>query len=939
MRKFGCGRCVLLLTTICLMGASTALAQTQTGTIAGTATDPNGEALAGVAVTLSGPSVMGTRTAITGASGSFRFPTLSPGEDYRLELVLDGFSTVTREGLRVLLGQNTSLAVTMELEAVTNEIVVQGQTPMVDLTSPTASTHFGTEMLENIPKGRDWEDVLLQTPGIVAEGDNSMFSSSRGGSVLVNEVAFDGVANTDPVFHTSRQTLINETLQEVQVVTGALPAEVGNVGGAYINVVTKSGGNEFHGEVAAYFNNESWQSDNLNDDLIDQGVTTTPTIVSYDDYAFNLGGPIVRDKVWFNVAYWKFDQTTTVNGFPPGFVNNNDTFFGKVTWQPSSNHSIFGMYNQTNQHVPWWHAGPLTAPEGNWDGAVNHELAKLQWTAVLSDNVFLETAFARSLTTDDQRPQDGATAPYLELASGYTWGSAWFYQYDEQARDQAKAALSLFKDDWAGSHEFKFGIEYQDNSFTIDEYQLQPVFLHLILAGDPFLVWMSNNPIGSETRTEVWNAFAQDTWRIGGSVTLNLGLRVNKSKAIYPAQSHDEVTYGDNVYFPAGSSEKSTPVDWTTFDPRLGINVALDDMGKSVLRLGLGRYHHQMAITYLMRGNPNFRTTSLHGWFDANGNFYADPEELFPAILYDGGSTVMDPDLQQPYTDEFTIGYVRELFTDFSITVNATWRKDNDLIEEVDSAIDDPDAWAPMNVADPGPDQIFGTGDDQTLTVFNRITPDPVTRLITNPERLEREYKGIEVVATKRVSNDWQALASIVWSDATGNLGTDWGGFEASGWSSSFVDPNSWVNRGGPTNLDSEWQFKVSGTYFAPLGFSFSGFYQYLTGIPLYRTYTVTVFQGTTTVAADPWDTWRLDGFSRLDLRAEKVFTFGSNLELGLIVDVFNVFNESGVTSENGFTGAYDPFTGAFTAGQGEFGRAMSVQAPRLIRLGARFRF
>ncbi len=939
MRELRSWRFGLLLITICLVGASPVLAQTQKGTIEGTVTDPNGEALPRATVTLSGSSVMGTKTAVTSANGSFRFPVLPPGDGYRVELVLGGFSTVTREGLRVSLGQTTNLAIAMELAAVQDEIVVSGETPMVDTTSPTVSTHFGTDMLENIPRGRAWEDVLMQTPGIVAEGDNSMFASSRGGSVLANETAFDGVSNTDPVFHTSRQTLINETVQEIQVVTGALPAEVGNVGGAYVNAVTKSGGNEFHGEVAAYFNNESWQSDNLNDDLIDQGVETTPTIVDYKDYAFNLGGPIVRDKLWFNVAYWKFDQTTTVNGFPPGFVNNNDTYFGKITWQPSASHSIFAMYNQTDQHVPWWQAGPFTAPEGNWDGTVNHELAKVQWNAVLSDSAFLETAVASSTTTDHQRPHDGATWPYLELTSGYTWGSAWFYQDDVQARDQAKVALSLFKDDWAGSHSFKFGIEYQDNSFEIDEYQLQPVFLHLMLAGDPFLVWMSNNPNGSETKTEVWNAFAQDTWRLNNSVTLNLGLRVNKSRAIYPAQSHAEVTYGPNVFFPAGSFEKSTPVDWTTFDPRLGAVIALDDQGKSVLRLGLARYHHQMAITYLMRGNPNFRTTSLHGWADTNGDSYADPDELFPAILFDGGNTVIDPDLDQPYTDEITIGYVRELFTDFSLTVSGTWRKDGNLIEEVDSSIDDPDSWAPMDVADPGPDQIFGTSDDQTLTVFNRISPDPIQLLITNPERLEREYKGIDVVATKRLSNNWQALASIVWSDATGNLGTDWGGFEASGWSSSFFDPNSWVNRGGPTNLDREWQFKVSGTYFAPLGFSFSGFYQYNTGIPLYRTYTVSVYQGTTTVVADPWDTWRLDKFSRLDLRAEKAFKFGQGMKFDLILDVFNVFNENSATARNGFTGAYDPFTGSFVAGQGEFERAMAGQAPRLIRLGARFRF
>ena len=125
---------------LCAMGAGPVVAQTQTGTINGTVEDPNGEALPGVTVTVSGPSVMGSKTVVSGPSGAFRVPALMPGDEYRVEIALDGFQTVIREGIRVSVGMTTTLSVVMNLAAVADEIVVSGSSPIVDITSPTAST-------------------------------------------------------------------------------------------------------------------------------------------------------------------------------------------------------------------------------------------------------------------------------------------------------------------------------------------------------------------------------------------------------------------------------------------------------------------------------------------------------------------------------------------------------------------------------------------------------------------------------------------------------------------------------------------------------------------------------------------------------------------------------------------------------------------------------
>jgi outer membrane receptor protein involved in Fe transport len=231
----------------------------------------------------------------------------------------------------------------------------------------------------------------------------------------------------------------------------------------------------------------------------------------------------------------------------------------------------------------------------------------------------------------------------------------------------------------------------------------------------------------------------------------------------------------------------------------------------------------------------------------------------------------------------------------------------------------------PMDIVDPGPDGIPGTGDDQTLTVFQQIADFASPQYIANVDLAKREYKGVELIANKRLSGKWQAMASLVWQDGTGTMGTDFN--NSKGWSYAFDDPNKLINVEGPLTLNREWQLKLMGTWLAPAGFFVSGYWSYQTGYPLFRFLPVALNQGTINVIADPKDTWLNDDLSRLDLRVEKVFSLGSRpTELGLILDVFNAFNESGVTARSGNT-------------SDGFNRPLAVQTPRTLRFGARVRF
>ena len=937
-----CLQRVLPIFVVLLVAALPALGQTQTGTINGSVRGPDGDALPGVTVTLTGSSAMRERVALTNPSGDFRFPSLLPGSGYRVAFGLDNFAGVVREGIRVSVGETTTLQIDMDLAEVAAEIVVTGETPMVDVTTATSSTHYGVELLENVPNRRDWSDAVLQTPGMVADTsgggrDSGQTFSSRGGSVVNNEIAYDGVANTNPVYHVGAQGLITETVAEVQIVNGALPAELGNVAGGYINVVTKSGGNEFQGEGAIYYQDEELQGDNLDQSNRDDGLDTAPAITKYDDFSFNLGGPVARDKAWFNVAYWLYNTAAAVSGFPFDNGSDGDYYFGKFTWQPTENNSLFALYNRSEVFTPYFGADEFQTPEATWQTPNTQELAKVHWTSVLSDSAFLDFDLATSQAHLPLDPQAGAGAAYTDIGTGIGSGGAVTYQDNNTERNQAKAAFSLFRDAQGGSHDFKFGVEWEESTFDWRTYLLSDVYLHQTFSGFPLLAIMSNLPVDALYQMDGLHAYAQDDWSVTDRVTLNLGVRLNTWDGVYPAQSGAGKMYGPNVNFPPVAIDDRTDISWSSFEPRLGINVALDDRGASALRFGLARYHHQLNISYFVLGNPNSLSISVHPWFDLDADLFADPFEIFaPVAVIAGGGSSVDPDLKQPYTDEITIGYERELFNDFSLTVNATYREDNDLIEDISNTPDE--LYLPTDVTDPGADQEFGTTDDKTLTLFNRLDPSPVTKTITNPEGLERDYRGVELIATKRLSNDWQMLASVVWQQAEGTISNNFA--SSTGWTFGFDDPNGRINFDGPLGLSREWQFKALGTYMLPLGFSVSGYYQHLSGAPLYRTYTVFLFQGFSTVVADPKDTHQGDEFSRFDLRVAREFNLGrEDLNLTLALDAFNLFNENSLTQQNSSTGSFNPFTGAFTTAGGDFGRALEIQAPRVLRLGLRLRF
>src|SRR5262245_27443806 len=289
-----------LLPFALLFVAPSLFAQT-TGSIAGRATDTTGAALPGVTVEATSPSLQGVRTALTDHEGLYRLPLLPPGE-YVITFKLQGFSSESRRMVPVFLGKETPLDASMKPSAAA-EITVKAEAPVLDTSTSTLGTNLTTRAIETLPTGRSYASIAQVVPGVssdanpdpVATGTISVYGSSG----AENAFYIDGVNTTGVEYGFQGKDLNFEFIQEVQVKPGGYEAEFGRATGGIINVITKSGGNQFSGDGFAYYEPDSLQADAK--DVVSTG--GTPAGFTKKDYGLDLGGFIMKDKLWFFGAW------------------------------------------------------------------------------------------------------------------------------------------------------------------------------------------------------------------------------------------------------------------------------------------------------------------------------------------------------------------------------------------------------------------------------------------------------------------------------------------------------------------------------------------------------------------------------------------------------------------------------------------------------------
>ena len=308
MKNAATKRLVLLLGFVVGFLPVRVAAQEFTGNIVGVVSDSTGGVMPGVNVVVSGETIQGTRTMVTESNGSYRVTLLPPGT-YKVVYQLDGFATLTREGVLVGVGRTSTINVTLQVATLSDAVTVSGETPVVDLQSVTRGTNYDDRLLTSLPTGsRNFGGIMTTTPGIQVTAYD-VGGSNMGTNTGFRTYGLSGQWNVRVDGVTTQDTASNLNLyfdygaiSEMQV-SAAMNSAESNVPGAAVNMTVKSGGNQLHGMFLMDFQGKTLQSDNLTPELTENGIGVTDEFDRYHDLNMNAGGPIKEDKLWWFYSF------------------------------------------------------------------------------------------------------------------------------------------------------------------------------------------------------------------------------------------------------------------------------------------------------------------------------------------------------------------------------------------------------------------------------------------------------------------------------------------------------------------------------------------------------------------------------------------------------------------------------------------------------------
>jgi len=671
-------------------------AQTTTGRLIGTIIDANGVALPGVTVTISSPTLIGgAQVKITDGAGEFAFIGLAPGE-YNLKADLSGFIGQERGEIMVALGGAASITIEMPQGTFGGEIEVVAETPVVDPTQVNTEINFTETYMQGSAIGsgnRSYQSMLNQAAGVQNAGGNPRVLGSTLGE---NAYYVDGANTTDPVTATFGTNFSFDSIQEIQFQTSGYEAEYGNATGGIVNLVTKSGGNQFSGTVDIRYRDDSFQEsgdhfDASTQDSQNQQINAT------------IGGPIMRDKVWFFVAYQYVTSDLTPTGSATTRTFTGNYPLAKLTWQISPSWRVTGKYTGDPADIDNSNAGPFREPEANRFQTQGADIYSAELNGVLSDSLMWNTVVSAYRSTLDSYPQSGNLEPLSRenLDTGIFSVNYANQQYSERNRDDIVSNLTWFVDDLAGSHEFKGGIVYSGLNFTSANcttgtaggVQCDPDvpgnrFEVLEIDGGDFpYVWWEEFSTGTtETNGTNSTIFLQDAWRVMPNLTLKLGVRYDIAKY--------DTTNGTEI------------ADMSKWQPRLGAAWDITGDAKNILRANWGQFMSPNALTL-----PNFARTGTapsNAWLscsyflglDAEGceewaaardgiEWSMDPEGfdpggyvLTPNNIFGSAPNQIDPGLKAMYTETLSLAYEREVGRRASVTISYIDKTTKDIFED-----------------------------------------------------------------------------------------------------------------------------------------------------------------------------------------------------------------------------------------------------------------
>jgi hypothetical protein len=944
---------------LALASATGAWAQTvssTTGAINGKASDETGAALPGVSVTAVSESLQGTRTAVTGADGSYRIPAVPPGT-YKLTFELGGFGTIVREGVIVGLGFTATINADMKVASLQETVTVSGQSPVVDVTSTTSATTFGEEKLAALPNARDFWTILAAAPAI------QLTRIDVAGSAAGTQTAYaaydtkadqhrpmvEGIVNTEGT-NAAGFYYDYGAVDEVAINAGGNTAEM-PWPGVWSNFVSKSGGNAYHGKVYFDYQNGDIQASNIPDTLTaicpggrcgNLQPSDLNRMESYHDLNADVGGFVKRDKLWWYFSARDQNIKSLLPNFPvKAFETGLRNLTGKATYALNQNNKITGYAQGGRKLQPnrldTLRVGPLVArhesESSTWRQQYWGHTYKTGWDSVINDRMFFEVRggqfkyeWPNFRQTEEPAFQDTGN----NLVRGGN-RDGWF---NIPSRNQVLGSLSYFKEGWAGSHNFKIGGEWFRETFTFirgaeGKGYVPGDVLHILNNGVPFNVELFQTPSISENGLRTTGLFLQDTWQVNSRLTLNVGIRFDRYATFLPEQEGP----------PPGRFNTTQlhfdPVDdLITFNspaPRIGVVYDLTGAGKTVLKFNYGQFwwNSGTAIAEAVNLNPPdwFRR---YTWTDTNLDGLYNPGEEGTLLASQGGlgSAVLDPNLKQQYTREIATFFEHELVPNFALHFGYVYRRIGNLNVTVNANRPFSAYNVPTTIRDPGIDGVLGNGDDGPgIPGFNlsaAALAAPVVNTRTNLEGLS-EFHTIEYSAMRRQTGRWSLAAS---GSIRLNRDNDTGYFgNAIRTVQAISNPNELYNTTDGRFNFSTWTFKLNGTVDAVWGIHVTPALRVQSGQPFGRVINAGNANGlnyTQRILAEPLGARKQDDIVILDLRAEKRFRAVKSTTVAAFIDLYNIGNSDGASNITWLSGS-------------SFLLPSTIIGPRIMRFGVKY--